>query len=520
MVSVGVYAILVTQTLNALASMVVLPTLPFYAMSLGANAFTISLMTSVYNLVQVFCSPALGVLSDKVGRKKVMIVGILCQLLCNTFMSYSFSVPRLLVARMSMGMAMSTGPVEMAYIMDFVDSEQELAYVLALQRFMTSGGALLGPIVVGIFAEYSFNSLCRLLVLINTLNLIVGVAFWRDVIPKEVVVSQGARGKEAQMDGEDSVDPPTPVMQLYRMTSARMLLLVSFLYTLGYGIGDGPEVVFFRDHFDFTKREACSFFTATNLACLIFAPLVPTIMEFWGPRTCCIFGCFGAAFSTYSLVFMRGIGWVPYAYGATMVGIYGTLVGLGFMQLVRKRVPKPLLGTMLGLQASINSAASTIAPPFGGAIYDLENFAPYILSSTFAAITGVMLFSLPPDFEDEEDEKRAMVEKVRWDRRRSVPRRTPLVRKSSTFGVPILNGKNFTLQVAVNEMRLELDPELTELYEQYRALHVDNQAGMRTVATVPGNMLEEQVAVATERDDHSTQTTFVRAESERWAPAT
>merc|ERR1719198_1614616 len=221
-------------------------------------------------------------------------------------------------------------------------------------------------------------------------------------------------------------------------------------------------------------------------------------------------GCFGAAFSTAALVFMAGVGWVPYAYGITIVGIYGSLVGLGFMQLVRKVVPKHLLGAMLGLQASFNSTASTIAPPFGGAIYDLENFTPFILSSTFAAITGVMYFALPPDIEAREIEEKAELEKKASLR----VRRRPFLRRSASFGVPILNDKSFALQVAVNEMRLELDPELTELYEQYRALHVENQGGMRMVATVPGSMVSEQVAVASERDQLSTHhpAPFSRAE--------
>ena len=89
-VKLGIYGILLTQTLNALATMVVLPTLPFFAMTLGATALEVSLMNSAYNLAQMFCSPLLGALSDRYGRKRVMLGGICIQMICNTFM-----VPRL-----------------------------------------------------------------------------------------------------------------------------------------------------------------------------------------------------------------------------------------------------------------------------------------------------------------------------------------------------------------------------------------------------------------------------------------
>merc|ERR1740138_234719 len=96
----GIYVILITQTLDALATMIVLPTMPFYAMYLGADALVVSLLGSAYNLAQVFCSPALGALSDRVGRKKVMVMGLTGQAVCNGLMSQAFDLPTLMVARM------------------------------------------------------------------------------------------------------------------------------------------------------------------------------------------------------------------------------------------------------------------------------------------------------------------------------------------------------------------------------------------------------------------------------------
>mmetsp|Transcript_17515 Transcript_17515/g.45098 ORF Transcript_17515/g.45098 Transcript_17515/m.45098 type:complete len:234 (-) Transcript_17515:85-786(-) len=217
-------------------------------------------------------------------------------------------------------------------------------------------------------------------------------------------------------------------------------------------------------------------------------------MDRLGAQLTCILGCSGAALSTYSLVFMSGTKWVPYAYGICMIGIYGSMVGLGFMQLVRKFCPKPLLGTMMGLQGSMNGVAGAIAPPLGGAIYDLQAFTPYILTSVCIGLTSILYATLPPAPGVDEV---PMVEKIL-----SRTRRAPL-RRSATFGMPIYNDKSFALQVAVNKMRLDLDPELNTLYEQYRSL-IDAQkgaeGGLKSVATVPGDMVQAQVAVSTERD--------------------
>ena len=178
----GVYGILLTQTLNALATMVVLPTLPFFAMKLGATALEVSLMNSAYNLAQMFCSPLLGALSDRYGRKRVMLAGICVQMLCNVFMAQSHTLMQLLFARMAVGMALSTGPVEMAYIMDFLHSEQELSRVLSLQRVMTSAGALAGPLVARTFDKLQFKTICLGVVGVNVLNFFIGLLLWEEAV--------------------------------------------------------------------------------------------------------------------------------------------------------------------------------------------------------------------------------------------------------------------------------------------------------------------------------------------------
>ena len=257
-VKLGVYAIIVTQTLNALATMVVLPTLPFFAMKLGASALEVSLMNSAYNLAQMFCSPLLGALSDRAGRKRVMLIGIFAQMLCNGFMTQSHTLMQLMLARMLVGAALSTGPVEMAYIMDFLQTEEELSRILALQRVMTSAGALAGPLVARTFDRLPFNSLCGGVVLINVINLTIGFFFWEDAkIEKPKTL--------ADMDSEAAADSEERTFSenLYMMLSnhfACALLAVSFIYALGFAIGDGPEMVFFKDRYSFGKDQACMFY--------------------------------------------------------------------------------------------------------------------------------------------------------------------------------------------------------------------------------------------------------------------
>lgn len=481
-VPIGVYAMLFIQTMAALGSMILLPTMPFYAMTLGADAFSIAMLGSACNCAQMLCSPALGVLSDRVGRKLVMLAGLSCQFACNLAMGQTATLSSLLMVRVMAGMALSTGPVEMAYIMDNISSESDLSHVLTLQRVMTSAGALIGPLAATSLGNSSFQTLCQGLAGINMANLLVGAVLWRDMPRKDVA----AEHEEVQ---ECCVPPFLMTLRsMFLNRATASLLLVSWIYTLGFGIGDGPEVLFLKEHFDFGKREVCYFFVVTNLSSMLCASVVPQLIDAFGARNVCKAGCLGAAGSLLLFIVGAGRPSIPYVCGTLEVGLFGSMIGLSFMHLVRQSCPESLMGTMLGLQSCLNGFAGTIGPPAGGLLYQWNPFLPIVCSALFAAMAAGLYSAFPT----------VRPEEVRL-LRPALPFRPRLARVSS-FGQPIYPNKSFLCQVNAHVLRLQTDPELLSLYKVYRdRLDKDRgfsagadgspSVGIRTVATVPGDML-------------------------------
>mmetsp|Transcript_18021 Transcript_18021/g.33839 ORF Transcript_18021/g.33839 Transcript_18021/m.33839 type:complete len:596 (-) Transcript_18021:30-1817(-) len=475
----GIYGILFTQTLNALATMVVLPTLPFFAMTLGASALEVSLMNSAYNLAQMFCSPLMGAVSDRLGRKRVMLAGIFLQMLCNAAMSQSHTLIQLMVARMAVGLALSTGPVEMAYIMDFLDSQEELSRVLSLQRVMTSAGALAGPLVAHSFGSLSFQKLCLGVVAVNVLNLLIGFVLWEDVVKEKS--EPKPRDKTAIENNEEQDDRSFQehVSAMFTNGSACSLLLVSFVYALGFAIGDGPEMVFFKERFSFGKDQACLFYLVTNASTLVCSAWVPALLTNFGALTLCVVGSLGGALCTLLLVLGPVASWVPYAFGVSMVGLFGTMIGMGFMHLVREYCPEDLMGTMLGLQSSLNGAAGAMAPPLGGVLYRLNIFFPFLCSSAACALTGLLYETTL--HKEKEPEPAKPQEAV-------VHRKKAKLKRLSTFGRPIYHDKSFIVQVYANELSVEINVGIRYLYQRMRErLREENvRGGMKPVATVHG----------------------------------
>jgi len=481
-IKAGIYGILFTQTLNALATMVVLPTLPFFAMRLGASALEVSLMNSAYNLAQMFCSPLMGALSDRFGRKRVMLLGIFAQMICNGFMTQAHTLMQLMLARMAVGVALSTGPVEMAYIMDFLHSEEELSRVLALQRVMTSAGALAGPLVARSFDKVHFNALCGGVVFINIINLIVGAFLWEDAKAEKAKTLADMDSEATGSDGDVEKNFSESLHLMFSNYSACALLLVSFVYALGFAIGDGPEMVFFKDRYGFGKDQACNFYLLTNVSTLVCSAWVPVLLTHFGALTLCVAGSLGGALCSLLLVLGPTASWVPYSFGASMVGLFGTMIGMGFMHLVRDHCPEDLMGTMLGIQSSLNGAAGALAPPLGGFLYRLNMFFPFLCTSAACALTG-LLYETTLSKEEEVETVVKMKEPSPV-----VHRKPAKLKRMSTFGRPIYHDKSFIVQVHTNELSVEINPESRYLYQRMRELLRDAnvRGGMKPVATVCG----------------------------------
>lgn len=456
-ISWGVYGILITQTLNALATQVVMPTMPFYAMQIGANAVTISLMGSAYNIAQMFCSPLLGNVSDQIGRKRVMLVGILCQAICNSFLGCARTPNQLLLARAAVGAALSTGPVEGAYIMDFVSDKKQLKKVTQLQTFLTSAGALAGPAVARSFGSLPFTFLCKGIVAINLLNFVIGCMFWEDKIkpqPKQPIEEESA--------GEEDTSFSQQVVDMFRNPATRSLLIVSSLYAFSFNIGEGSEMVLFKDRFGFTKDDSCIFFMCINVTSLIGALWVPKLINMLGALNVCILGSFGGSLATLILVLGPQKTWVPYSFAVSIVGSCGSLVSLSYPLLVQEMCPDNL-GTLYGLQHSLNGAASAVASPLGGILYTNQRSFPFIASSVGFWLTGMFYGGISK----QQQQRLSTPSKPKLEKSKSSCRR---------LKEHIYNDKLFMVQLQVKELVFELDPDVRECYTLYKA-HVQEEKG-------------------------------------------
>jgi MFS transporter, DHA1 family, tetracycline resistance protein len=139
---------------DVLGLTIILPLLPFYAESLGATPFVVGLLISSYAGCQLIAGPILGQISDRIGRKPVLLLSQ-----CGTFAGFvllamSHSLVPVFISRIIDGLTAGNISVAQAYIAD-VTEESKRTQSFALIGIAFGIGFLFGPAASGFLAQYS-----------------------------------------------------------------------------------------------------------------------------------------------------------------------------------------------------------------------------------------------------------------------------------------------------------------------------------------------------------------------------
>ncbi|MDR3607709.1 MAG: MFS transporter [Oligoflexia bacterium] len=151
-----ILSIFLIVLVDILGLTLILPLLPFYAERLGATPSIASLLVSIYAFCQLVAGPALGQLSDRIGRKPVLILSQAGTLAGFILLAFSTRLWMVMLSRAIDGLTAGNITVAQAYISDVTDPKNRTrAFGLIGAAFGL--GFLIGPAISGFLAQYDFH---------------------------------------------------------------------------------------------------------------------------------------------------------------------------------------------------------------------------------------------------------------------------------------------------------------------------------------------------------------------------
>lgn len=152
--SVGLYTLLCVMFINLLGFGIVVPLLPFYAKSFNAPPWQIALIFSAYAIGGFFGEPFWGRLSDRIGRKPILISTVTGNCLCYLALAFAPNVWIAFGVRLLGGLASGNGSVIQGYIAD-VSPPDDRSGRMSLLGAAYNIGFIVGPALGGLLANPS-----------------------------------------------------------------------------------------------------------------------------------------------------------------------------------------------------------------------------------------------------------------------------------------------------------------------------------------------------------------------------
>jgi DHA1 family multidrug resistance protein-like MFS transporter len=353
---------------------IIIPVLPFYAENIGASPTQLGLLMAVYSLMQLLFAPMWGRISDRIGRKPVIMIGILGLSLSFFLMGVSSSLWMLFVARIIGGILSSANmPTVMAYVAD-ITSPEDRGKGMGIVGAAIGLGFVFGPAIGGVFSKISLSTPFYIAGVTSVLTFFLVWLLLKESLTKE---NRGQQDKEItsvwhELKGSQSI---LFFLQLFISLSLSGLE-ATFAYFAAEKVGLGAV-------------ELGYIFMIMGLAsAVVQGGVVGRMTKKFGE---------GSVIQIGIVVSAIGFGLILLVDNFTTAAIYLTIFGIG-NGVIRPSVSSLLTknstaghGSTTGLLSSFDSLGRIIGPPLGGWLFSITLGLPYI-SGIVLSIVALLLY--------------------------------------------------------------------------------------------------------------------------------
>ena len=404
--------------LDLLGFGIVIPILPFYVRSFVANDLFIGLLAASYSLAQFASAPFLGRLSDRYGRRPVIVISLVGGAVAWTVFGVAGALWLVFVARIVAGAAGGNIATAQAYVAD-ITPPADRAGALGILGAAFSVGFVVGPALGGVLASPDVLALARGVLpgfvpvtrfsmpsfaaaVLSVAGAVVAWWFLPDPASIRDTDGDGDDGSDADHDaGTDDAavtrPPATTLVSQFRRALAddglRGLVVAFFLVNVAFSGVTVAFVPWLADVFGFIEPQAAAFLTYIGvLGVLVQGGLVPRVSRRIGDGRMAVLGLAilsaGAAVLPFTpdvgaLADVAVVGLAPGVVALVallpLVPLGNGLLSAALGALVSRSASATEQGSAFGVTQGAGSLGRTVGPPVMAGLYEFgARWSPFV----------------------------------------------------------------------------------------------------------------------------------------------
>jgi MFS transporter, DHA1 family, tetracycline resistance protein len=363
---------------------IIIPLLPQYAEQFGASGLSVGLLMMSYSLMQFFFAPMWGRLSDRIGRRPVLLISLATSAIGYSIWGFSNSLAMLFLSRIVAGFGNANLAVAQAYVSD-VTPEEFRSQGMGMIGAAFGLGFVLGPAIAGIAIYFGLHP--------NALGFIAAGFSIVDWIFTAIALPEPEKRKDS------THNPFANGAGFYFNTVTNrkfaLSLFIIFISTFAFANMETTLVLLTHQYYNFTMAQNSYLFTGLGLVMvLIQGGLIRRLSKKYAEAPLI---SVGTALITIGLLLTPA----THSLLVLCVALIILATGSGInnpsnSSLLSKLSPRNETGGVLGIGQSMSTLGRILGPVAGGYLFDaMGASSPYWLGAACMLLACVLSFKLP-----------------------------------------------------------------------------------------------------------------------------
>jgi len=374
------FAIILVVFIDLLGFSLILPLLPYYAETFQASQTVTGILIASYALMQLIGAPILGRLSDRFGRRPVLLVSVFGTFLGFLLLGFANALWMLFASRILDGLTGGNLSVAQAYISDVTD-EKSRSKGLGMVGAAFGLGFIIGPVTGGLLSQWGYAVPAFAAAAVSLINLILIYAWLPESLTED---------KRSQMTEKRPAVTLNALLVAFQRPFTGSILITRFFFGLAFAIFQTIFSLYALQKFNLSARDTGFVLTYVGvLSVIVQGFLVGRLTSQFREDVLISASVVLMGFSLLGWALAPSLLWIYII--MTPTALSGGLLNTLLSSTLTKAVAPQEIGGILGLSASVESATRIIAPLLGGVLLQqIGAWAPGIFGA--AVMVGVSVY--------------------------------------------------------------------------------------------------------------------------------
>lgn len=381
--------IFATILIDFIGFSVLIPVLPIFVEKLGASSFEVGLILALYAAAQLVFLPAWGWLSDRIGRRPVILVSLLGTVASFLLLAIAPSLLMVYAARVLAGFFAASIGTAQAVVTDLTPPERR-AQDMGLIGAAFGLGFVVGPALGGELARLDPLAPFYGIAVLAALNFLLAWLFLPESRPKELRIRN--------WKGLGRTLVPSPVRLAFALHDRRIgqYLYLFFQLFTAFAALESMFTLFLNRRFGLGPPDAGKVFFVIGLfIALTQGVLIRRLAPALGERRLVVIGLVMTGLGLGAIPFAPGVGWL-YVLGP-IIAVGNGLAFPSFTSLYSRACEAEKAGELMGESQSMATAGRIVGSIAAGLLFDrLGDWSPFVISGVLMFLTLALFWYWRP----------------------------------------------------------------------------------------------------------------------------